>query len=123
MAADRSDRINYALFLRGAGAFYDARINDVTVWRDFQAAPASQGLPINQFLKSGTNTISVTLVTVMGDPFVYNAANPDFFFEAELDQRPQGAGSGGALQIGFVTYQSFRRVECKTAPRTAASTA
>ncbi|MCF6445888.1 hypothetical protein [Nereida sp. MMG025] len=99
MASDASNRFNYSLFFKGSDAFYDLRINDVSVWKEFDANPSSKGVPVTHFLQTGLNTLSVTFVSVMGDPYAYNAPNPAFFFEAELDRRVQGHDSGKEITL------------------------
>ena len=84
----------YYVSIDADGAFWSLRINGVSVWRDFDGEQMSIGLPITPYLREGTNTIDVTFVSVMGDPYEYNVANPGFYFTAALE-RSAGIGTSG----------------------------
>ena len=78
--------VGYYISMNANGAFRALRINDVIVWRSFESYDGSQTLPIDPYLREGDNTIDVTFVSVSGDPYEYNTANPDFYYLAELER-------------------------------------
>ena len=86
MAQETPDPANYYVSLAGDGAFWALRINDVTVWSDFQGRDTNLSVPVNAYLKQGRNEIDVTFVTVDGSPIEYNVANPDFYFLTQLQR-------------------------------------
>lgn len=86
MAQQKTDPVNYYLSAAGAAAFWSLRINDVTIWRDFNGQDTNFTLPVNAYLQSGRNEISVTFVSVAGDPYEFNVATPDFYFLAEIER-------------------------------------
>ncbi|TRW95211.1 hypothetical protein FNJ84_17110 [Paracoccus sp. M683] len=84
--AEPGQAFNYYLYIAGEGAFYDIRINDVSIHRDFDGGQANMTLPVNTYLTSAENTVSFRFVSVMGDPYEYNVANPDFFVDAQMQR-------------------------------------
>ncbi|QFQ86581.1 hypothetical protein F8A10_03480 [Paracoccus kondratievae] len=86
MAQQKTDPANYYLSAAGAAAFWSLRINDVTVWRDFNGQDTNFTLPVNAYLQSGRNEITVTFVSVAGDPYEFNVATPDFYFLTEIER-------------------------------------
>ena len=86
MADQKSDPANYYVSAAGAGAFWALRINDVTIWREFSADDANFTLPVNSYLQSGRNEVSLTFVSVQGDPYEYKVANPDFYALTEIER-------------------------------------
>lgn len=77
---------NYYLYLVGESAFYDLRINDVSIAMDLEGGQSNMTVPVNAFLKSDENTISYKFVSVYGDPYQYNVTSPDFFFVGEMQR-------------------------------------
>ena len=86
VAEEKPNPAYYYISFAGDGAFWALRINDVTVWRDFEGADTNLILPVNAYLKQGHNEIDLTFVSVKGSPLAYNVANPDFYFMAELQR-------------------------------------
>ena len=86
VAEETPDPANYYISLAGAGAFWALRVNDITVWSDFQGADTNLTVPVNAYLKQGQNEIDLTFVSVKGSPLEYNVANPDFYFVAQLQR-------------------------------------
>ena len=86
MAQQKSDPANYYVSSAGAGAFWALRINDVTIWRQFSASDINFTLPVNAYLQSGRNEVSVTFVSLRGDPYEYNVTNPDFYAMTESER-------------------------------------
>lgn len=79
LAQEKTDPANYYVSAAGAGAFWALRINDVTIWREFSARDTNFTLPVNPYLQPGRNEVSITFVSVHGDPYEYNVATPDFY--------------------------------------------
>lgn len=86
VSQENPDPANYYIDASGAGSFWALRINDVTIWRHFEAEDTNFSLPVNVFLQEGRNEIDVTFVTIAGSPIKYNAASPNFHYLAELDR-------------------------------------
>lgn len=86
LAQPKSDPAYYYLSAAGAGAFWSLRVNDVTIWREFSDGDTNFTLPVNAYLQSGHNEISVTFVSVNGDPIEYNVPNADFYTLAEIER-------------------------------------
>ncbi len=86
MAQQKSAPANYYVSSAGAGAFWALRINDVTIWREFSARDTNFTLPVNAYLQSGQNEVSVTFVSVHGDPYEYNVATSAFYNLTEIER-------------------------------------
>ncbi|MCK9549231.1 hypothetical protein [Aquamicrobium sp.] len=86
LAQQKTDPAHYYLSAAGAAAFWSLRINDVTVWRDFNGQDTNFTLPVNSYLHNGRNEITVTFVSVAGNPYEFNAATPDFYFLTEIER-------------------------------------
>lgn len=86
MAQSKADPAIYYLSMAGNGSFWTLRINDMTVWSDFSGEDVNLTLPVNNYLKDGTNDISLTFVSVAGEDQAENVANPDFYFLAEIER-------------------------------------
>lgn len=86
VAEEKPDPANYYASLSGAGAFWALRVNDITVWSDFQGTDTNLTVPVNAYLKQGHNEIDVTFVSVEGSPIEYNVANPNFYFVTQLQR-------------------------------------
>ena len=86
MAQQKSAPAYYYVSSAGAGAFWALRINDVTIWREFSARDTNFTLPVNAYLQSGHNEVSVTFVSVQGDPYEYNVATADFYNLTEIER-------------------------------------
>ena len=86
MANDSPYPVNYYVDIAGAGAYWVLRINDVSIWSHFASDDTNLSLPVNAFLKTGRNEISVNFMSVTGSPAEYNLADPDFYFQARIDR-------------------------------------
>lgn len=84
-AQEMPKQLNHYLSIASAGSFYKVRVNDVAAVQDFESLDRSVSIPINTLLREGENEISVTMVSVLGPPIQYNVANPEFYFEADLE--------------------------------------
>lgn len=74
----------YYVYIDANNAFWSLRINGATVFRDFEGGVTGMGLPISHYLRQGKNVAEITFVSLMGDPFEYNASNPEFYIHTSL---------------------------------------
>ncbi len=58
----------------------------MTIWREFSARDTNFTLPVNAYLQSGQNEVSVTFVSVHGDPYEYNVATSAFYNLTEIER-------------------------------------